>query len=421
MTTPATRKSPWWTQPRLVLPLALALTTLSVLFAPSRPGPRSGDPRLTTTSAGPLGAKLLYDLAGRLGWETQRRLVPSFDTDHRTIHAVLNPVVPLRVGETHALLNHVRAGGGALVVLGPTTRALQDSLRLRITERGGQMQWIESDSARCRGRELPAALSLWFGSPPQMLSFDWRGAPPEDVVHFIQSARQRSQQQAARVAPTMMGFTLGRGRMVVAADADVFRTDAMRDCLTGLDVAAVRALEFLREGGTVSRSRIVFDEYHQAFGAQPGTISAVALYLRNSPSGHLLTQLTFAGLVLLVAFAPRIVAPRVEQRIERRSPLEHVDALARAYAQVGATRTVAQRLLRGLRRRVTRGALAPAARHDGALDDVSWLGFVATRHPELAEDVALVRRAQADSLLRRELPTLGPALHRIETTLTRPT
>lgn len=116
--------------------------------------PRSGDPRLTTTSAGPLGAKLLYDLAGRLGWETQRRLVPSFDTDHRTIHAVLNPVVPLRVGETHALLNHVRAGGGALVVLGPTTRALQDSLRLRIAERGGQMQWIESDSARCRGREL---------------------------------------------------------------------------------------------------------------------------------------------------------------------------------------------------------------------------------------------------------------------------
>lgn len=124
-------------------------------------------------------------------------------------------------------------------------------------------------------------------------------------MHFIQSARQRSQQQAARVAPTMMGFTLGRGRVVVAADADVFRTDAMRDCLTGLDVAAVRALEFLREGGTVSRSFwIVFDEYHQAFGAQPGTISAVALYLRNSPSGHLLTQLTFAGLVLLVAFAP---------------------------------------------------------------------------------------------------------------------
>ena len=42
-------------------------------------------------------------------------------------------------------------------------------------------------------------------------------------------------------APALLVATLGRGRVVVAADPDVLRNDALRVCVHGLDVAAARA------------------------------------------------------------------------------------------------------------------------------------------------------------------------------------
>ncbi|MFN0099561.1 MAG: DUF4350 domain-containing protein [Gemmatimonadaceae bacterium] len=414
-------KQPWWIRPRIVLPLVTGLAVLAALSAPAGVGPRGGDPRLTTTSTTPLGAGLLYELAKRLGWQPERRLTPELEADPRVVHALLDPAIAIRSTETHALLEHVRAGGAALLVLGGSTGTLLDSLDLRINSTRGRMQWVEPDSASCEGRELSRTRSLWLGLPPQMLTFSWIAPPPSDVVHLLESLGMTRRVRADSLAPTMIGFSLGEGRVVVAADPDVFRTGAMRDCGPGLAVAAVRALEFLRDGGAVPRDRIVFDEYHQAFGAHPGTISAVLRYLGNSPSGRLLAQLTFAGLVLLFALGPRAVPPREEGRLERRSPLEQVDALARAYTQVGATRTVAQRLVRGVRRRAARGVIGSGPGRDRTLDDTAWLSLIAAQHPALAVDVDLARRAMAESLTARELPSLGPALHRIESIPTRPT
>ncbi len=411
----APRRQPWWARPGIVLPGIAGLAVLAALVTPTRVGPRSGDPRLSTFSTTALGARVLHDLAQRLGWRTERRLAPALEADPRTIHAVLAPVVPLRSTETHALLEHVRAGGGALLVLGGSTASLLDSLHLDLGAGGGAMRWAEPDSVLCAGRELPREISLWFGLPPQMLTFRWTAPPPADVVTFLESRPGSLRSTTDSLRPTMVGFPLGAGRLVVAADPDVFRNDAMRDCGPGLDVAAVRALEYLRAGGAAPRDRIVFDEYHQAFGAHPGTISAVLFYLGNSPSGRLLAQLALAGLLLLIALAPRTVPPRAEVRVERRSPLEQVDALARAYEQVRATRTAAQRLVRGLRRRTDRST-GPARR---GVDDDAWLAQIAARHPALAAEVALARRALAEPLPARDFPALGPALHRIEATLTR--
>ena len=99
-------------------------------------------------------------------------------------------------------------------------------------------------------------------------------------------------------------------------------------------------------------------------------------------------------------------------RIERRDPLEQVDALAHAYEQVRGTRTVAARLLRGVRRRVDRAGSAGRSRGD----DV-FLDAVLARAPTLEPDVALVRRAMDTTIADRELAALGAALGRIEHSL----
>src|SRR5690606_34516894 len=74
--------------------------------------------------------------------------------------------------------------------------------------------------------------------------------------------------------PAVIGMQLGNGRLVLIADADMLRNDALRVCRHGFDVATIRALEYLRDGGPVPRNRIVFDEYHQGFGAPPGSLNA---------------------------------------------------------------------------------------------------------------------------------------------------
>ncbi|MCE9602653.1 MAG: hypothetical protein K8S21_10665 [Gemmatimonadetes bacterium] len=408
-----TTAQPWWVRPAVVLPIVAGLAFAAALFSPVASGPRSGDPRLSTLSSAPLGARLFHDLAQRLGWRTERRLIATFDADPGSIQAVLAPLIPLRSTEAHLLLDHVRAGGAALVVASNGTAALLDSLHLVIGP-GGTALGVEPDSATCTDKDRDRRISLWFGAPPQMLTLDWVAPPPGELRSFL--TVERLDKDGKRLnEPSMIGFEYGAGRMVIAADPDVLRNDAMRDCLPGFDVSAMRALEFLRDGGARPRDLLVFDEFHQANGAHPGSIRAAIHFLGNSPSGRLLAQLALAGVVLLIALAPRTVPPRDETRVERRSPLEQVDALSRAYAQVKATRTAAQRLVRGLRRRVER---APT-RELRALDDDAWLAQLAVKSPQLRDDVALARRSLAETLSPKVFATLGPALHQIEVTLTR--
>jgi hypothetical protein len=212
-----------------------------------------------------------------------------------------------------------------------------------------------------------------------------------------------------------VGFPLGRGRVVVLSDPDLLRNDVIRVCNWGADVAVVRMLEYLRTG-PVPRRLMIFDEYHQGFGAHPGTMRAIALYLSRTPSGHALGQVLLAGLVLLLALGPRALPPRDTERVERRSPLEHVSALASAYEQVGATRTAANRLLRGVRRRLER-ATQNYGTHRAEQTDDAFLAAALRGDPSLEEDVALIRRSLSATLSQHDFEALGGALRRLETSL----
>jgi hypothetical protein len=173
-------------------------------------------------------------------------------------------------------------------------------------------------------------------------------------------------------------------------------------------------LEYLH--GDAARPLLVFDEYHQGYGTHPGTMRAVVLYLSRTASGHALGQVLLAGLVLLLAVGPRALPPRDVERVERRSPLEHVGALASAYEQVGATRTAAGRLLRGIRRRVER-AMRGYGTRGPELSDEAFLAAALRADPALASDVALIQRALGATLVRHDFEALGGALRRLETSL----
>jgi hypothetical protein len=199
---------------------------------------------------------------------------------------------------------------------------------------------------------------------------------------------------------------------VVVADPDLLRTDVLRHCEWGADVIAMAMLEWLRAGGTTPRTVLVFDEYHQGFGPRSDMMSTAMEFLITHPVGRTIAMALLASLVLLIAVAPRALPPVDTERIERRDPREQVDALAHAYEQVRATRTITARLLHGVRRRAER-----TGGRTGRSDSI-FLDDVARRAPQVKGDIEIVRHALGATVSDRALPDVGAALSRIEHTLT---
>ena len=405
------RERDWWARPRVVLPLVAAFVVLLALFTPQPSLGRMGDGRLSTHLAGSLGARALAETAERLGFDVARRDSVGAPregfTRGRTIHAVLGPAVPITGAEAHTYLEAVRAGDGLLLVF-DGRNALSDSLGLWRTQ-GGTLLRMPSDSSGCRRRDFTPP--LWPDGKVHLYGLRWlRGAPADRVVL---AALQPDQARTSPLGEAAAGFSLGRGRVVAIPDPDFLRNDVLRRCEWGADVLAVAMLEWLRAGGPAPRDSLVFDEYHHGFGPAPSAMGTSSRFLRAHPVGRSILMLIGAGLVLLAAAAPRPLPPVDAERAERRDPLEQVDALAHAYEQVGATRTIVSRLLRGVRGRAKRGSPASRQRPDDVFLDGA-LGAYPARH----EDVALIRRALREPVDSRELPRVGAALRRLEDSLT---
>jgi hypothetical protein len=136
------------------------------------------------------------------------------------------------------------------------------------------------------------------------------------------------------------------------------------------------------------RGALVWDEYHQGWKQGRGATAALAQWARRTPAGWLLLQV---GAVVLIGLAVKAVrfgpALAVVDR-RRRSPLEHVEALAAGLEGAGGAATAVDLLVAGLRRRLSRTG-------QPATGDVApWLAALELALPSARG------RAAARSLLR---------------------
>jgi Domain of unknown function (DUF4350) len=414
---PGSEPAGWLTRfarPQVLLPVLAVALILAVLVGtpPNEQSPMDRTAPLKTDDAGPGGARGFYELAQRLGWPVRRQTTPyPAEFDSAAVYAVLDPRQPLTPGETHVLLDAVRRGAGLLVVVGDTT-PLSDSLGFQHSDSGYRAD-IHTWST-CPSSDPGDPVPMWLGGDPALYRL-WAGQTrpwqPADTAVFTSVSLLRGRRGTPRLsvptlAPAAVGFPLGAGRVAVLSDDDLLRNDVIRVCKWGFGVAAVRELAWISRGG---RPTVVFDEYHQDLQGMDvwGTVWA---FLRGTAPGHALVQASIAALILLAAYGIRPVAPRAPKRIERRSSLEHVEALARAYAQAGATRVATRRLLRGLRRRHAHGVWRVAS-------DERFLDAVAKRHPAVAADTRTLLDATGRSLTPAELLTVGQAVDHIDRTL----
>jgi hypothetical protein len=401
----------WWTRPGVVLPIVATVAIFVALLTPQAAQGRFGDSRLSTHLAGSMGARVLADVSKRLGWHVVQRDSQSTPvaTQGKTIHAVLAPVVPVTPQEAHEYLDAVRAGDALLLVLDERT-PLSDSLHVAHFVRGGLLPRYNAVIGEC-AEKLDFTPPLWPDGKVHLFGVRWLRGPPEGREVF--ASLDGEDERASYPGDAAVGFPYGRGRIVVVADPDMLRNDVLRRCAWGVDVIAVRMLEWLRAGGATPRTTLAFDEYHQGYGSRPSIFTVTGSFLSDHPLGRAIMLAIVAAFVLLLAVSPRAIKPQHIERIERRDPLEQVDALAHAYEQVRATRTITARLVRGMRWRVERGGSAARARTDEV-----FLDGIAERNPSLGADVELVREALRDPVADSDLPEIGAALRRIEYTLT---
>jgi hypothetical protein len=396
----AERRGTRWLRPRYIFAVAALVMIATFLFTPAgEVGAYSS--AITTFSARPYGARGVYEVSERLGWPVERRIT-SFDTtlDARATYLVLAPPVALTAVEVGELMRAVRSGASALVSPDAGT-PLADTLgvhRSKLIAFGAAVVGggDSTDERAAQAKAISAAAA-------EAGMFDF-ALDTDSTTKWSATTMVRVEHDGTEM-PAMMSLRVGSGEVVVLADPGYFRNLNARGGASTL--FAVRTFEWLDP----SRDRpLVFDEYHQGFGERESMPGAIRDALLHTAPGRAFVQLVIAALILLLVHGVRPIAPVKRRSIERRSPLEHVGALARAYQQVEATRTSTQRLLRGLRRRRPLGATR-------ALDDESYLSLVSSRKPELAAEVDRIRAALARPLPASEWVTVGAAIDHIERTI----
>lgn len=323
----------------LVLLLAI-IVVLSALAGRQAANDDSGDPRASTYVRSPGGLAALYWTLEALDLPVARRTEPLLNADSlRGTLAVVAPYDPLARDEASIVLEHVRRGGTLLYV--PTgyeySGAAFDSLGLRPILLPGVNPMLGQD------RAATPRPHRWTAGVARVAGFrrGFRTSSPALRARGVETLL------AVDSVPVALTWPLGRGRVIAISDAEPLINAELRES---------GAAHLLARAFAEARDTVFFDEYHQGFTGDGSLLGGTMKMVRRFASGPVALQLLAVAALLLLASARRFGAPLLPPPARRRSPLEHVEALAGAYRQAGARRTVRRLLLAGMARRLGRRA-----------------------------------------------------------------
>jgi hypothetical protein len=331
----------------IVLGTTAVLAGAAMLGTASAPRGLSSDPRLSTRLASPSGARAFRTLLERFGVNVGERLRPFFDLDKtradpRVLLMVAHPWGALTLPEVRAARSWV-ARGGRLLLAGRTGIERCFGYVTRTIEFAPLPPW-QSGVVFRSGDVLPDP------KPRAVLEHEERADDEALVVDTRDRCeRLKPTERSAlwvRNADTIamrLRFASG-GEAIVVADGSVFSNRSLRTTDAGVMVVGWVLSEAPRT--------VLVDEYHQGFGRSSSLSGAVISWAADAPAGWMAFQLIAAGLLALglaaVRFGPAV--PAIERR--RRSPLEHLDALAAGLERSGAGVTASRLIAGGLRRRL---------------------------------------------------------------------
>jgi hypothetical protein len=367
-------------RPEFLLAALLATAVLIAVYASRRsPRPTEENEPPSTYLSGPNGSKAVYEVMARLGQPQVRRRTPLFelsrDERHRpALLAVVAVPISLQAAEVEQVVRYLRSGGELLAVGrgGGLTRCLG---------------WVAARSVRkfrvdsldllppSPGLVLPRVVR--YLERPDSTADELPGSGCATLVPVAQDTLIR----ALDHRPVILRLRYrGGGRATLVADPVLFRNRAWKDGDAGQVLAPL-----LRPEG---RGRLAWDEYHHGFGGGSSVDGAVVSWLGRSPAGWAILQLCAVALVALAVAAVRFGPARGVIERKRRSPLEHLEALAAGLESAAGVETAVALTVSGLRRRLSRTGYAPARG-----DTRGWLAALELAIPT-PKGRAAIRRLQ---------------------------
>ncbi len=379
---------------RVLIGVLGAATVVAVIAGVQR-APRGDlrDPRLSTQLAGPDGARGLSEALERVGVPVVVRTRGLFDLGADTLEVSAGDLVALldvsdrpTHAERRALVRYVERGGS--VVLVGWNYGVEACFNVEVVWPGQRI--IDS---------LEVALPPGIASLPKVttvLEFPHEEEPDEERA-AASSDGECVALNAMRV-DTLLKVQDGRpvaldlyyaagGRVLAISDPSFFRNETLKETDAGVIV-----LQWL-----LSRAprRMVVDEYHHGFGNRTSMFVAAWDWMRGNPAGWTLLQLCVVSLVVIFAAAVRFgPAMEVVER-QRRSAIEHVDALSVGLQRASGRQAAVHLMIQGLRRRLGRRDL----RDRPTSDQERWLSTLAlgVREPEAREQIDTLSRLARDA------------------------
>lgn len=349
----------------LMVALIVIIAVLAVLASPAEEADEA-DLRPSTFRTTPHGTNALYQTLEELGIPVDRRLAPLTEAAEEDTTAgplvLLAPTEPPTPAELGALLGWVREGGVLIYAARPDDPTL-DSLGLALLD-------LAPDSLGAMeryswpGRKATPDYHEWARGTPPVAGVRWAFA---DTTAAFEGPLE-SLLSTTGGDPVAVAFRLEEGGVVAWSDPGPLTNARLRKSGAAALFARTAAATLGEE------ERLRFDEYHHGYRGGGSAVGATLRFLRDTGPGRMALQLLLAAGALLLLLGRRFGSPIPPPPARRRSPLEHVEALAGAYRQAGARRTARRLLLAGLARRLGRGA------HD-VRDEREFLERLRTRLP----------------------------------------
>lgn len=337
-------------RPRVELAVGAAVLVLLGMGAAALGSRRArigdSDPRRSTFLFGPSGASGYADALSRLGVgvERYRRPVASLGTA-----ASGPPVLVAFIGPTAALTS---AEGAAiarlpsdLLLAGPAAAAAIRCLGYDV------MPW-QGDSIAVRrpagSDSLPLPSVRWLLRRRSTLTaIDSSEASDSRPVSCTAAVPRRIDTllvAAGRSAALRLEMPEGR-TVTVVSDDRLFSNRAVRESSAGTFALGLVVPRY---------RRLMIDEYHHGFDASGSLAGATLGWAIHSPWGWVIWQLVAVGVIALLAAGVRFGPAQSAIERRRRSPLEHVRALATALAAARGHDVAVRLIVQGLRRRLSR-------------------------------------------------------------------
>jgi hypothetical protein len=319
------------------------------------------DRRSSTFLSGPHGARGLAESLERLGTDVRRerrglrRLQPDSAVDGRTALVLLDPREPIHGVEVELVRAWADATPqGDLILAG---RGAAQVMRCF----GYALDWRFFDSVEVTPRSFEAEFGEWpkaagvLASSRDTIVADSTRLEDTGVTACIVPPIASVDTLITSVTGRVVALRLERedtgGEVVLLADAGFFRNRALRETPAGPFTLGLFAGRY---------RRVIFEEAHHGFEEGGSLAGATLAWSLRSPWGWAMWQMGIVGLLALLGAAFRFGPARPIIQRRRRSPLEHVRALATALAAARGHDVAIGRIVEGLRRRLIPSPQRPA-------------------------------------------------------------